>query len=149
MKKLILLLLLVSSCSFADSIYLGMVSTHFYWNGNCGEELCSEDVTPNSNNNLVMIEHNGYELGTFKNSYSDQTYLLAKRIELKSFGDFKVSVHVGIDYGYHKWMFSKELKEETLTRPVAILELSYTKYKIEPVAFWFGNGLALSARVKF
>lgn len=149
MKYLILLFSLLSTSALSDSIYLGMVSTHFYWNGTCGDVKCGEDSTPNSNNNLIMFEHKGYEIGTFKNSYSDQAYLIAKQIELFKFNDIKFVAHVGIDYGYHKWMFSSKIKEETLTRPVVIFEASYTKYKIEPVVFWFGNGLALSAKYKF
>lgn len=144
-----LILLSLPNFSIANSIYLGLVSAHFNWEYGCFHERCQQFKTPNHNHNLIMIEYKGYEIGSFKNSYSDQTFLIARQIELGVFSDLRAIAHIGVDYGYHVCSGEARWNTKNLFCPRLMFEIEYTKYRFQPVIIFFGEGMAISTRYTF
>ncbi len=149
----VFLLVFLSLNCFADSVYLGMWSHHFSFNTKCNPKAnkCYMGTEPNSSNDLIMYEKNGYEVGTFVNSYFVRTYLVAKRFEVDGgkFGDFQLYLHAGISHGYHACWSDANYTDDKKTCPMAALELSYNKYKIQPAAILFNGGVGASIKYNF
>jgi hypothetical protein len=79
-----------------DAVYLGMWSEHF------GTSKDYEE-----NNRLAAIQYNGLYAGTFRNSHSDQTYMMgvARTLAKKSIGEnleLDAGYKVGPMYGYKR-----------------------------------------------
>lgn len=83
----ILLLMLVSCGTLANSINFGMWSHHTY-----------VDLPNENNHQLISLEINNYIVATFINSYSHRTYMFGK--------NFKYNDHlgliIGLTHGYDK-----------------------------------------------
>lgn len=87
MKYLLLILTLLSLNVNATSLYLGAWSKHF------------KDEMQNETHNLIALEVNSIIAGTFKNSFSDQTYFVAYDLEWES-TYFDYGFWLGLSYGY-------------------------------------------------
>lgn len=86
MKTLLLtLLLIIPAFSYSDSLYFGVLTTHFEPNPNW-----------NNNNNLIAVEFDDYLLASFINSHGFQTYLAGREKRLNNY----VSAIYGATYGY-------------------------------------------------
>ena len=95
MKKIILLivvLFITYKCTAKTSVFYASSAGHIKINSYCGEPL-------NENINMFGVSHNNYYFASFNNSFSQQTYIVAKKSSYK-FGKFDVSVMTGIMHGY-------------------------------------------------
>lgn len=119
----------------ADSIYIGGWSTH----------IASPDSQYNQSHDLIAYEHNSYLVGRFKNSYSRTSYVAAKGWHEQS-GYLRLSLFVGGVYGYRS-CYGDEGTEARLC-PMLAPSATYTRWRVQPAVFLFGEALVLSARVE-
>ena len=92
MKKLILILLLIIPVSsFANSVYAGLYTTHFYQN----EKF-------NNKNSLVGVSVNNFHLTSFVNSQNVQSYFLGHEKQITKAS----SIIYGLSYGYNSDCFA-------------------------------------------
>lgn len=133
-----MLLVLLSSLSVADSLYIGGKSIH--WVG---------DYDYNSDHNTVAYEHGGYVLGYFKNSYHQDTVFTSKVFKITEMGYFDLNLHAGLSYGYSKCLFVKEdyyIDDPAKVCPAIVPELVYTRYKVQPTLMLMG-GLVFTFKI--
>lgn len=83
-SKLVALMLLCSTAVADTSLRLGGLSTHL------------SDKDYNSFHRVLILEHDSYFGGYFRNSYYDDSFIAGKR-----FGD-DVGLLTGLTYGYRK-----------------------------------------------
>jgi hypothetical protein len=147
----LIILLLFSPVTKADSVYVGMWSKHYQELHDCAKNSrCSATVKANANHDLLMYEHNSYEIGTFKNSFGDRTYLVAKIItsENAKIGDIQIALHAGIVRGYHGCYEGKVYQTTVSNCFYAVAEAAYTKYDIQPALLLFPGGAAITFKYK-
>jgi hypothetical protein len=115
--KTLIVLLLISSISFADSINFGVWTDH------------SVAGDFNENNRLVAVEINNNVFASFINSYDRQSYIAARQFMLNENIGFMAGVSHGYDsrcfkYNYKICMSLDEYKKEI--NPYASIKLSIT-----------------------
>ncbi len=136
-KFLIVFLLLLSPLSYADSLYLGGWSRHMWEDAGVNNEV----------HYLVGYEHETLFVGAYKNSYSDWTTVVAKRLEFMESPNWKASINVGVIHGYKTCL---KVKSDSKTTCIAVIpELTYTKYKIQPTLVLIGGAVGLTFKVEF
>jgi hypothetical protein len=145
-KTLILLVVLLSNVAFSDSLYTGAWSYHF----------TDQETVRNETHNLLAYEHKGWIVGTFNNSYKDQTFVFGKKIFSGDLGVLHTNLYVGIDYGYKECKSGRpqDPHNPAVVCPAIIPEFtikdaSFTKYQIKPAIIVIGNALALSVKSEF
>jgi hypothetical protein len=124
MRNIILGLLFVSCLSGASdfSVTTGAWSYHFEKN----------DYITNENNNLFAINYKDWSVGGFNNSYGNDTYFVARNFDLAQFGDFKISLITGVDYGYTNCQGGINESTNKVICPFLSSALTYTRYEIQP-----------------
>jgi hypothetical protein len=96
------------------SITLGSPSYHLY----------SEDFT-NSQHELILIQHDHLEFGTFINSYDRRTYAVGYTDQTDN-DQLNLVWHVGLMYGYTKFLGdTHEEDSESKVYPYAALGVKY------------------------
>ncbi len=128
----------VSQIAAADALYVGAWSVHID---------AAENVN-NGDHRLLAYERNGYIVGYFKNSFSEDTGFVAKRFELFERGNWKAAVYVGVDYGYNGCEQSKDTGKNSVC-PLVVPELAYTKHKTQIVVSLLGNAIAIGPKWEF
>ena len=135
MKYFLLILPLLPALSQADSLYTGAWSYHAW----------KAEHVSNSEHNLIAYEYKGIVIGKFKNSYDDDTIVLAKQFELYDNNNIRVAVNVGLTHGYRDCVHvegPEEGKDGTTCFAMAP-EISYTKYKIQPTFMILANAMTI------
>ena len=98
----------------------------------------------NSNHKLLAVEHNGFLVGRFSNSY-DRTTAIAAYGWSKQWGNWRGAVYVGLVRGYRS-CFGDD-GDKVVVCPVALPSLHYTKYRVQPGVLVMGEAIALTVRV--
>lgn len=144
-KNLILIALTIMSFNALASedqfsVTVGVYTKHF-----------EGDFDYNENNKLLAFEYNNFVVGTFDNSFDDQTYLVGYDWHTE-WNDFRFGVIGGAMYGYNRGrvydMFYSE-GSGTKLLPLALPYVSYNKYLIKPIVGVMGNAVTLLAKYEF
>ena len=134
-----ILLIMVSAlyASYAEAetkVYLGAWSTHLVTDGDYNET-----------HNLVAVEHNGWIAGTFKNSYSRESWFAGKTWEWG--GDkFSYGLMAGAVRGYTKCYGDDG--SNTNICPLVSPFASYKIGRVEPTVLLLGESLAISIKIR-
>jgi hypothetical protein len=120
---------LLSSIAYADSIYTGAWSKHY--GGAYG-------VT-NENHELIGYEHNNIAVATMLNSYGNRTYVAGYKFTSTDVGvnHLDASLLLGASYGYLSCQGYGDIGSKRRVCPALIPELSYTKFKLQPSVMLF------------
>lgn len=126
------------------AVYLGA------WSKHVGKHRQDKNET----HNFIAVEYEGWLLGHMKNSFNEDTWVLAKDWTLGGLGDFGFGLLGGITHGYsensvgkfewmnwNKWMF--------MVAPY--LEVNHFKesYGVSPRVVLFGNAVVVTLRYEF
>jgi len=98
----------------------------------------------NSNHKLLAVEHNGFLVGRFSNSY-DRTTAIAAYGWSKQWGNWRGAVYVGAVRGYRS-CFGDD-GDKAVVCPVAFPSLHYTAWMVQPGVLVLGEAVALTVRV--
>ena len=129
----VLLALFMSLKLYADTSFkLGGLSTHL------------SDGNYNAFHRLVIISHNDYFGGYFRNSFDDDSFVLGRTWHFED-SVFRFNLHGGVVYGYRKSSHCYKAQEETLNEPkVACLfiapEVVAHQVPLKPSIAIFGPG---------
>jgi hypothetical protein len=131
----------------ADSLHIGAVSHH----------ISPNDDVNNSNHNLIAYSTDDFIVGTYKNSFSEQTSFTGLEIIDRHYGDINVKVFAIAHYGYRSCLGGSQdyiddhgMYQLHAKRVCGALvpSITYTKYKIQPSFLMLGNALAFSITVE-
>lgn len=138
------LLLTLSLSSFADSLYLGGWSKHFIVKGDGSIPL-------NESHNIVAIERNNWIAGYFKNSYFDDSALVARKYHIMSNNTWALDIAVGASYGYRTCSMEGRYPRDADKRwcPAIVPELTYTKYRVKPSIMVMTGALVLTFKIDY
>ena len=126
-------LLSISTVGYAQTaVHLGGWSHHIITDG------------LNSSHNAVMIEQGDWLVGRFTNSYDQPTSAIAYGQTWEK-GNWKVSVHGGLVYGYSDCYSDKG--DGRTWCPMVYPSLSYTKHRVQPTVGLIGEAFVLTIRV--
>lgn len=117
----------------------------------------------NETHRLIAYEKDGVMVGTFKNSYYDQTYLIAKTIDhrfIKPYNTKYINLEfkAALTYGYYQCFGGKTRNDNTKNFCPAIVTsvssdkvaVQIGKYSIQPAYMMMGSNVhILSLRTKF
>lgn len=134
-------LLIIANYSFADGLYTGAWSYHYY-----KDEVQAAGTRVNSNQNLIAYEHKTYLIGYFKNSLYHDTVLAGKYFSLYTGHDIEIGVYAGVNYGYRWCGNNRSDRDSPVVCPYAMPTIRYTKYSLQPAVLVFSNGAAISFR---
>lgn len=129
------------------NIYVGGWSHHLTERDN-GEDF-------NESHYMFAIEVDNYVVGTFKNSFGDQTYAVGYNYSWTR-GDFEYGTLLGVSYGYkEKYMDdSKTFLNHNGWMPLVVPYVNYNLYEdsdvsIKPQLMLLGSAVAVTVRVDF
>ena len=129
------------------SLYVGGWSHHLTERDN-GEDF-------NESHNMFALEVDNYVIGTFKNSFGDQTYAVGYNYSWE-YQDFEYGVLAGVSYGYkEKYMDdSKTFLNYNGWMPLVVPYVNYNLYEdndvsIKPQLMLLGSAVAVTIRVDF
>ena len=125
----------ISNAEAETSIHAGGLSYHV---------VTGRDVDYNSNHKLLAVEHNGFLVGRFSNSY-DRTTAIAAYGWSKQWGNWRGAVYVGATRGYRSCYGDDG--DKAIVCPVAFPSLHYTAWKVQPGVLVLGEAVALTVRV--
>ena len=128
--------LYASNAQAETSIHAGALSYHV---------VTGHKVDYNSNHKLLAVEHNGFLVGRFSNSY-DRTTAIAAYGWSKQWGNWRGAVYVGAVRGYRS-CFGDD-GDKAVICPVALPSLHHTKYRVQPGVLVLGEAVALTVRIK-
>lgn len=152
MKTKILMLILtcalldvISFKAQATTVHLGAWSKHV----NPAKEVVNEK------HDLIAIEHNGYAIARYKNSFNHEVYAVAKRVELYDNHNIEVAIYLGAmaiegNSGYTNCFYEKpHAHSVTSVCPVYAPELVYKKYKTRVTFKILGDAIAVGPSWEF
>lgn len=139
MKYLLLIVSLLCTTVNADSLYLGGWSFH----------PSPSDEVNNSNHMMVVYERSQWFVGTFKNSYSDQTYALGREfIITESEGPLDLSILVGVSHGYKECYGPGDIGDEAKACFLVAPNIRFkNKSRVKPSILFFGGAVIATARI--
>ena len=117
------------------SIHAGALSYHV---------VTGHKVDYNSNHKLLAVEHNGFLVGRFSNSYKRTTVIAAYGWS-KQWGNWRGAVYVGATRGYRSCYGDDG--DKAIVCPVAFPSLHYTAWRVQPGVLVLGEAVALTVRV--
>ena len=123
-----------------DYIYTGSWSYHFDQ---------KDHPISNENHELIGYQHNSWMVGSYKNSWGDQSYIIGREFSIKQYGNFKFSALVGADYGYMSCDTPPEHTEPPKWCPAILPTVTYVKYDVQPSLAIMGRALTFQIRWKF
>lgn len=106
----------------------------------------SSDVT-NETHNILSVEHSGYSVGYFKNSYGNDTGFAVKAWRKPLSDNWEVSASFGITYGYTKCYGEDESGKNIC--PYGWIGVSYTKYRVVPSVKILPGVIVFSPEIRF
>lgn len=125
----------------------------YLYTGGWSHHLTDYEVTDseyddfNEKHDLVGIEYDGWLVAYYNNSFHKDSYVLAKNVFQRTYGDFDLSVYAGAVYGYASCVGEKKPPHgESKTCAMIAPAVTYTKYKVQPSILLLGNAVALSIR---
>ena len=124
-----------SNAQAETSIHAGALSYHV---------VTGHKVDYNSNHKLLAVEHNGFLVGRFSNSYKRTTVIAAYGWS-KQWGNWRGAVYVGATRGYRSCYGDDG--DKAIVCPVAFPSLHYTKYRVQTGVLVMGEAVALTVRV--
>ena len=127
--------LYASNAQAETSIHAGALSYHV---------VTGHKVDYNSNHKLLAVEHNGFLVGRFSNSYKRTTVIAAYGWS-KQWGNWRGAVYVGATRGYRSCYGDDG--DKAIVCPVAFPSLHYTAWKVQPGVLVLGEAVALTVRV--
>lgn len=135
------LLFLLSSMSVMaeDYIYTGAWSYHF--------DQKDHPIT-NQKHDLIGYQHDAWMIGSYHNSFGDQSYMIGREFQVRQYGNFNLTVVAGADYGY-KSCTGPTTNKDAVWCPAIMPVLTYTKYDIQPSLAIMGRALTLQIRWRF
>ena len=128
--------LYASNAQAETSIHAGALSYHV---------VTGHKVDYNSNHKLLAVEHNGFLVGRFSNSY-DRTTAIAAYGWSKQWGNWRGAAYVGAVRGYRS-CFGDD-GDKAVVCPVAFPSLHYTAWRVQPGVLVMGEAVALTVRIK-
>lgn len=124
----------------ADSIYLGAYSVH----------VVESPYVNNSQHDLLAYEHNGWVVGTFRNSYDTRSEFVARRFDVVEWGYWELRANTGFVYGYNTCEIGKVVTStDRKWCPIITPELQYTQFRVRPTLVMLGKALAVTVNIKF
>ncbi len=130
-------LLFLSVASNAETrLHVGAWSTHLF----------NRDGM-NETHDLVAIEHRQVMVGTFSNSYGEESWFGGYRLS-RSEGHFQVSAIPGLVYGYRD-CFMRDNQGKRRWCPSLILAATWTQYRVEPSLMLNGGMVAGSFALRW
>src|SRR5690554_5139755 len=106
---------------------------------------------PNTSHELIAVTYRGLMVGRFKNSYYQDTHVIAKSFHVWSGGHLEANIMAGAMYGYSH-CYSGEYHppgEPARWCPALLPELAYTRWRVQPVLSMFGSIPVAAIRVQF
>lgn len=145
-----MLLFALSSTVFANdtSIYFGGWSKHFAVKGGVAKSSLNEQ------HQMFVVEHNNIVAGYFKNSYGDDSGVIARKYHIMSNNTLSFDISVGASYGYKACRPRERypLDADKLFCPAVVPELTYTKYEgkysIQPSVMIISGAVVLALKVQ-
>lgn len=108
-----------------------------------------KDAEYNETHNLVALEHQSVMIGTFDNSYGDESWFAGYRFS-REYGYLELSAVPGAVYGYRKC--AKQRFDTTSDRqwcPSFLGMATWTQFPLEPSLAIVGEAVAATLAVKF
>lgn len=141
---LIVLLMTVSFNAFSDGLYLGGWSQHFNTKGD-------GSITLNESHNIVAVEYNNWLVGYFKNSYNDDSGVVARKYRIMSGNNLSFDVAIGTVYGYRTCERRSTYPNGSSKKwcPAVVPEISYTKYRVQPSVMVMSSAVVVAIKVGF
>jgi hypothetical protein len=133
------LLLIIAHNSFADGLYTGAWSYHYY-----KDEVEEAGYDINSNQNLIAYEYKNVLVGYYKNSWGYDTAVIAYRFDIVTIGDFAGALYVGGNYGYRFCSNDKISDKKSKACGVAMPAIIYTKHTLQPALIGIDHGAAIA-----
>ena len=127
--------LYASNAQAETSIHAGALSYHV---------VTGHKVDYNSNHKLLAVEHNGFLVGRFSNSYKRTTVIAAYGWS-KQWGNWRGAVYVGATRGYRSCYGDDG--DKAVVCPVAFPSLHYTAWRVQPGVLVLGEAVALTVRL--
>lgn len=136
--KYLIAVILTLTCVFAnaDTLYTGAWSKH----------IDDDPLVNNNTHALIAYEHRNIVVGYYDNSYSEDTVFTLYQYNVATYGNIDLNVGVGISYGYSKCAYSKSDNNPREVCLIAVPEIVYTKYKVQPAILLLGNAVAISIK---
>jgi hypothetical protein len=105
----------------------------------------------NEDHNLIGIQYGSYMVGWFKNSFGDDSAIVARDFDLTSFGGIDLGITAGATYGYTDCKVEQyyDSKASKKVCPHAALNFIYTDYKIQPVISVDLTGSVVSLELRY
>ena len=106
----------------------------------------SSDVT-NETHDIISVEHDGYSVGYFKNSYGNDTGFTVKAWRKPLSDNWEGSASFGITYGYTK-CYGEDGSGKNIC-PYGWIGVSYTKYQVVPSVKILPGVIVFSPEIRF
>ncbi len=133
--KTFIFAILLSTNAFANGIYLGGWSHHLSTDG------------LNEHHSFVAVEHKNVIVGTFENSYSNRSVMVAYNWGYHFGNDIGVGAWVGVTTGYD----CDEIKFPCIAGvlPAVVPYVTFKGFPVQPVVALFGEALLFTVKVEF
>jgi hypothetical protein len=95
-----------------------------------------------------MIQHNGWEIGHYKNTFFDDTAVAGYFVPLANVGNFELGVHMVATYGYKFCINEMQVHKRDQVCAGVMPEIRYTRWKIQPTLISIGQGVAVSFKIQ-
>jgi hypothetical protein len=132
--KLFIISILFSCSAMADGFYLGGWSHHLKTDG------------MNEQHNFIAVEYNNFIAGTFKNSYSDTSFMIAYDWAYDFDNSISIGAWTGITTGYDCDLMPMCVNGVV---PAVVPYVTIKALPLQPVVALFGEALFLTVKVEF
>ena len=133
---------IVSSAKAETSIQFGGISHHFI-----------SDDTTNNFHRAVIISHEDYLAGYLRNSYDQDSFVVAYNIYKETKKNYSTDVYLGAVRGYDKCYgaFEEgENKNKVTACPLLVINVTInTDTVVKPVLSLWGDALVLTGKIDF
>lgn len=101
----------------------------------------------NETHNYFAVEWHNFHVGTFNNSYNNQSYIVSYNLEIWENSNFTVGGLSGFVHGYHKDKVNIPMIKGMM--PVIVPYVKYTKYKVKPTVGLLGQAVFITFEIDF
>jgi hypothetical protein len=99
----------------------------------------------NESHDLLAYQRDGFTLGSFVNSYDEQSFVFSYSYPTFKHGYLHLNTVIGVTYGYRE-CYGYNAEADQRVCPYAAPEFVYTKYKLQPAIGFLAHAVAISFR---
>jgi hypothetical protein len=150
------MLMLILTCALLDVISFSAQATTVHL-GAWSKHTNPVKEVVNEKHDLIAIEHNGYAIAHYKNSFDHKVFAVAKRVELYDNHNIEVAIYLGAmhidgETPYTNCFYRKVHRANVSTTSVCAVyapELVYKKYKTRVTFKVLGDAIAVGPSWEF